>query len=144
MEEALLTSRLGAKLAGTERDEDICPVDLERIFRPVSLTLLLIESSSDGCEDIADEEFEDGMFGVDFLRWVNSEARRAPKLFLDLLDGALVDRVKVEVWCGVVGEFVVAPFLPFFRSSFELAFIALRESVAILSRSMSVEWQVDS
>ena len=80
-------------------EEDICPVDLERTLRPFSCCkLLLIESSSVVCDDMADDELDDGMdCGAGFFRCVSSEAKRAPKPFFDLLDGALVDRVRVDV-----------------------------------------------
>ena len=133
VDDALVDSEFGANPAGTEMEEDICPVDLERTLRPFSCKLLLIESSSGGCEDMAEEEFDEGIFSVaDFLRCVRSEASRAPKLFFDLLEGALVDRVNVDVWCGVV-----VPFLPFLASSFKLRLFGLSDKVAILSRSIS-------
>ena len=55
-----------AKLAGTDSEEDICPVDLERTLRPFSCKLLLIESSSEVCEDMTLEEFDEVI--EDFLR----------------------------------------------------------------------------
>lgn len=94
---------LAVSPAGTEREEDICPIDLERTLRPFSCKLLFIESSSDGREcEMADDELDEGMLllcvveGFVF-RCVKREASREPKLFFDLLDGALVDRVKVDV-----------------------------------------------